>query len=206
MVRFMYQKKIPVRVTTRRLSNMKRYRIRRRRCVKKSMLRLVRWLLCIGLVVACVLSACPSALPIEEELNVPCKIEVLEVVLPELEPIQLSEPEPEPEALYEDLGTYRITAYCACEKCCGKWALNRPNGIVYGAEGTELVAGISCASPLPFGTILEIEDLGQYVVQDRIAQWVLDKYGDNCIDIYCANHEDISTIGMQYLNVKVVLS
>lgn len=118
-------------------------------------------------------------------------------------------PEPTPEAtpevpLYEDLGVCRVTAYCSCEKCCGKWALNRPNGIVYGAEGTELIAGVSCASPLPFGTILEIEGLGQYVVQDRIAQWVLDEHGDNCVDIYFDSHEEARAFALQYLNVKVV--
>jgi len=99
------------------------------------------------------------------------------------------------------LGTYRITAYCSCEKCCGKWAENRPNGIVYGASGEELVAGVSCASTLPFGTVIEIEGLGEYTVQDRTASWVVEKYGENLIDIYFDDHEAACEFGLQYLNV-----
>lgn len=111
------------------------------------------------------------------------------------------EPEEEPEPELEPLGEYRITAYCACEKCCGEWALNRPNGIVYGAAGVELTAGVSCASPLPFGTVVEIEGLGEYIVQDRTAQWVVDKHGENLIDIYFDDHEAALEFGLQYHNV-----
>ena len=87
----------------------------------------------------------------------------------EVQPTQSVDPMPEvtvePEPEY--LGKFRITAYCSCEICCGKWAENRPDGIVYGASGEELVAGVSCASPLPFGTVVEIEGVGTYIVQDR---------------------------------------
>ena len=99
---------------------------------------------------------------------------------------------------------YRVTAYCACEKCCGKWALNRPNGIVYGAAGIELTPGVSCAAPLPFGTVLEIEGYGEVIVQDRIAQWVLDEYGNNCVDIYFGSHDEARAFALQYMNVREV--
>lgn len=109
-----------------------------------------------------------------------------DVTLEPVEPPLVEEPaEPEPVLL----GGFRITAYCSCEKCCGEWAKNRPNGIVYGAAGVELKAGVSCASPLPLGTVVEVEGLGEYIVQDRPAQWVIDKYGENQIDIYFDNHE-----------------
>lgn len=113
------------------------------------------------------------------------------------EPVNLVQETPEPVLL----GTYRITAYCSCEKCCGEWAKNRPNGIVYGAAGVELKAGVSCASPLPLGTVVEVEGLGEYIVQDRPAQWVIDKYGENQIDIYFDNHEAASAFGLKQLNV-----
>lgn len=106
-----------------------------------------------------------------------------------------------PETVF--LGPCRITAYCACEKCCGKWALNRPNGIVYGSAGIELKAGVSCASPWPIGTVVEIEGLGEYTVHDRPAQWVIDKYGKNQFDIYFDNHEAACEFGLQYINVSV---
>lgn len=105
--------------------------------------------------------------------------------------------EPEPEYL----GEFRITAYCSCEICCGKWAENRPDGIVYGASGEELIAGVSCASPLPFGTVVEIEGVGTYIVQDRTSSWVVDKYGENLIDIYFDDHEAAREFGLQYHDV-----
>lgn len=99
------------------------------------------------------------------------------------------------------LGEFRVTAYCSCEICCGQWAENRPDGIVYGASGEELVAGVSCASPLPFGTVLEIEGVGTYIVQDRTASWVVDKYGENIVDIYFDDHQAALEFGLQYRNV-----
>lgn len=121
-----------------------------------------------------------------------------DVTLESVETPLVEEPaEPEPVLL----GSFRITAYCSCEKCCGEWAKNRPNGIVYGAAGVELKAGVSCASPLPLGTVVEVEGLGEYIVQDRPAQWVIDKYGENQIDIYFDNHEAASAFGLKQLNV-----
>lgn len=113
-------------------------------------------------------------------------------------PEPVEEPaEPEPVLL----GSFRVTAYCACEKCCGEWAKNRPNGIVYGAAGIELKAGVSCASPLPLGTVVEVEGLGEYIVQDRLATWVVEKYGENQIDIYFDSHEAACEFGLKQLNV-----
>lgn len=100
--------------------------------------------------------------------------------------------------------TFRVTAYCACEKCCGAWAFNRPtdnNGVplVYGAYGELLTPHVSCASPLPFGTEIELDGLGTVVVEDKTAQWVVDKYGENIIDIYFDNHEDAKNFGCRYV-------
>lgn len=112
-----------------------------------------------------------------------------------IEEIETAEPEK------EFLGNFRITAYCSCKKCCGKWADNRPNGIVYGASGEELKAGHSVASTLPFGTELHIDGLGDYVVQDRFASWVVEKYGQNIVDVYFDNHEEACQFGLKYLDV-----
>ena len=116
-------------------------------------------------------------------------------------PPPVEAPSNEPDTL--DLGPCRITAYCACEKCCGEWAKNRPDGVVYGAAGIELKAGVSCASPWPIGTVVEIEGLGEYTVQDRPAKWVIEKYGENQFDIYFDDHEAACEFGLQYLNVTV---
>ena len=92
-------------------------------------------------------------------------------------------------------GSCRITAYCSCERCCGQWASNRPldeNGdpIVYGSSGEELIPGVSVACSLPYGTKIQIDGLpGTYIVQDRTAEWVQDKYNGMTVDIYMDSHE-----------------
>ena len=109
-------------------------------------------------------------------------------------------PEPMPEIIVEEPvrrlhGSCRITAFCACSACCGEWANNRPldengNPIVYGASGKELTPGVSVACSLPYGTKLEIDGLpGTYVVEDRTAEWIQDKYNGMTVDIYMDSHE-----------------
>ena len=67
----------------------------------------------------------------------------------------------EPPLVY---GEVTVTYYCACSKCCGKWAYNRPkdengNAIVYGASGNALepMQSAACDASVPFGTKFEIE-------------------------------------------------
>ena len=92
-------------------------------------------------------------------------------------------------------GSCRITAYCACEICCGEWSKDRPldeNGtpIVYGASGQVLTPGVSVACSLPFGTKIEIDGLpGTYIVEDRTAEWIQDKYNGMTVDIYMDSHD-----------------
>lgn len=98
------------------------------------------------------------------------------------------------------LGTYTITAYCSCSKCCGKWAENRPGGIVTGAAGIELVDGVSVASPLPIGTEILIEG-HKYIVHDRTAQRIVNRYNGKIIDIYMQNHDKALKFGKKQLAV-----
>ena len=133
--------------------------------------------------------------PIETEV---VEEEVIEPPVVEEEPVVEVPAEVEGEVI-----NFRVTAYCPCYECCGKWSLNRPvdeNGkeIVYGAAMIPLTDGVSCASPLPFGTEVELEGYGTVVVQDRTAKWVVDKYGENIIDIYVDSHDKIKNIGRQY--------
>ena len=60
----------------------------------------------------------------------------------------------------------------------------------YGASGKELTPGVSVACSLPYGTKLEIDGLpGTYVVEDRTAEWIQDKYNGMTVDIYMDSHE-----------------
>ena len=100
--------------------------------------------------------------------------------------------------------TYTITAYCECELCCGKWAKDRPNGVVVGAMGKPLKENYSVASPLPLGTKVIIDGLGTYEVQDRTADWIVERYDGKIIDIYVKRHEDIKKIGKQVRSVIIL--
>ena len=117
------------------------------------------------------------------------------------EPTILSEPEPtitEPQKEVIYLGEYKLTGYCPCEKCCGSWALNRPNGIVYGASGNELKSGYSIAvdpSVIPYGTEVIIngvtyraDDCGGAIKGNRI-------------DVYFDTHEEALEFCVKYADV-----
>lgn len=99
---------------------------------------------------------------------------------------------------------YTFTAYCGCEKCCGKWAKNRPNGIVKGAGGVELKSNYHFASPLPFGTIIEDENGNIYECQDRTAKWVAEKYDGKIIDVYFDNHKQAVEFGKKIMKVRII--
>lgn len=119
--------------------------------------------------------------------------------------IEYVEPTPTPQPDYTDLGIYTITGYCACEKCCGEWAKNRPDGVIYGAEGTELINGVSVANNgFPFGTRLFIEGWGEVIVQDRTAGWVNDKYNGKILDIYFDSHEQAVEFAKREMNVGLI--
>ena len=68
----------------------------------------------------------------------------------------------------KSMGEFKVTAYCSCEKCCGEWAMNRPDGIVYGSSGEELIPGYSIAvdpKVIPYGTEVIIGG-NRYIAHD----------------------------------------
>ena len=103
------------------------------------------------------------------------------------------------------LGTFKLTAYCSCQKCCGQFAFNRPvdeygNEIVYGSTGIRLVAGISVAvdpSVIPYGTQVVING-HTYTAHDTGGS-----IKGSRIDVYFDNHQDAWNFGTQYAEVFV---
>lgn len=101
---------------------------------------------------------------------------------------------------YVSLGEYKLTSYCACEKCCGYWATIRPldeNGdpIVYTASGAIARQGVTVAadtSILPFGTVILIGG-EEFTVQD-VGGGVDGKH----IDIYFEDHQAAREFGVRY--------
>ena len=89
----------------------------------------------------------------------------------------------------EYLGTFKLTAYCECEKCCGKWANDNKT-----ASGTAPTEGRTIASnELPFGTKVSIYG-HTYTVEDRGVEGMH-------IDIYFESHQDALVFGKRYAEV-----
>ena len=89
---------------------------------------------------------------------------------------------------------YKVTAYCPCSKCCGKYA----NGIT--AVGTKAKAGKTIATDkkFAFGTKLKINGK-VYTVEDRGGA-----IKGNRIDVYMNTHAEALAWGVKYLPVEVV--
>ncbi len=101
---------------------------------------------------------------------------------------------PVPVALAGPGRIMRISAYCPCEICCGKWA----DG--YTASGKPAVGLIVAAPPdMPFGTVLEIPGYGRCRVQDRGGAIT-----GNRLDILFATHQEAKQWGVQELMVKEI--
>lgn len=91
------------------------------------------------------------------------------------------------------LGEYKLTAYCSCEKCCGKWAEFNLT-----ASGTTPVQGrtVACNS-LEFGTEIVING-DHYIVEDT------GNMNNNVIDIYFNSHEEALNFGVKYAEIFLV--
>lgn len=116
------------------------------------------------------------------------------------EPKQEVELKQEPKQEWKALGEFKITAYCSCRTCCGVWADNRPNGVVYTASGEKAEAGKTIAvdtSVIPFGTEVRIGDV-IYTAQDTGSA-----VKGNVIDIYFDSHDEALKHGVKHLEVEV---
>lgn len=92
--------------------------------------------------------------------------------------------------------TMRVTAYCACPKCCGQygWGYTTASGHKI-RKGDRLAAAPKIYA---FGTKMSIPGYG--VVQ------VLDRGGaikGNRLDVYFDSHEEALKWGVKYLKVEV---
>ena len=158
----------------------------------------------IATMVALLAGKSPSE-PMETEttteivLETETETEIVEVSTQKATEIQ-TEAETEPQFI--SMGTFTVTAYCSCEKCCGEWANNRPDGKVYGASGEELIADYSIATDvglIPYGETILINGR-EYVAHDCGSAIY-----DNRIDIYMSCHEKALEWGVQNIEIfKVV--
>lgn len=78
----------------------------------------IQWAVILALVCTIILMAIflPKAKAVEETAAPTLELEPTSYVTPEIMPEPIIETEP----VLEELGEFRLTAYCACRKCCGK--------------------------------------------------------------------------------------
>lgn len=92
------------------------------------------------------------------------------------------------------MGRFKLTAYCACSKCCGK-----SDGIT--ATGTKAKQGRTIAvdpKQIPYGTKVVING-HTYVAEDCGGS-----IKNNRIDVFFNSHKEALQFGVQYADVYVV--
>lgn len=89
---------------------------------------------------------------------------------------------------------FTATAYCGCVKCCGKSTGKT-------ASGTTATAGrtVAMSSSYSFGTKIEIQGMGTYIVEDRGGA-----IKGNRIDIFFSNHQKALDFGRKTVYLKVL--
>jgi 3D (Asp-Asp-Asp) domain-containing protein len=89
-------------------------------------------------------------------------------------------------------GIYRVTAYCPCSKCCGKWS----DGMT--ASGAP-AKGKLIAAPkdIPFGTWLNVPGYGWAEVKDRGGS-----IKGKRLDVFFESHQEAMNWGVQYLEIR----
>lgn len=96
---------------------------------------------------------------------------------------------------YLSLGKFKLTAYCKCSKCCGKWSGSpTASGVMPKANRTIAVD----TSIIPFGTEVIING-NTYIAEDTGSA-----IKGNKIDIYMPSHQEALNFGVQYAEVFVV--
>lgn len=102
------------------------------------------------------------------------------------------------------LGWFKVTAYCACQSCCGK----SPDHPAYGitATGTRATQGRTIAVDprvIPYGTVLYFEGpdglIGGYVAEDCGGA-----IKGNRIDLYFDSHEDALEWGIKEKDIYII--
>ena len=99
----------------------------------------------------------------------------------------------EPEETIQSLGEFKFTAYCACEKCCGK-----SDGIT--KTGTKATEGRTIAvdpNVIPLGSEV-IVDGHKYIAED-----VGGAIKGNRIDLYFESHQEALEFGVQHKEVFI---
>ena len=90
------------------------------------------------------------------------------------------------------LGRFKLTAYCACSKCCGKWGAQTATGTVP-TQGRTIAVD---PKVIPYGSSVYIEGWGTYIAEDCGGG-----IKNNRIDIFFNSHAEALNFGVRYADV-----
>ena len=99
----------------------------------------------------------------------------------------------EPEPTLKPIGKYKLTFYCPCQRCSGKWGYRTSSGATC-QEGTTVACAI-----LPAGTRIYIDGYGYRTVQDTGGG----VYGKH-IDVFMESHSECLRHGIKYAEIYLV--
>lgn len=94
---------------------------------------------------------------------------------------------------YKHSAVFKVTYYCGCSKCCGKWSGNSESNAV-GAAGVELIPYRSIAvdtNIISLGTTLYDSEGNKYMAQDTGSA-----IKGNRIDLFTGNHQEALNLGV----------
>lgn len=163
-------------------------------CLKKIMSRYNFVPMLIGMLLGVIISVIvyPGYEPPKERVQIVEKPVYIEIETVKEIPVYIAEDDGE-QVRMEYLGEFELTAYCSCEKCCGK-----SDGIT--ASGAKATSNHTIAvdpTVIPYGTEVMI-DGKRYVAEDCGGG-----VKGNVIDIYFDTHEEAVEFGRQKAEVYV---
>lgn len=97
---------------------------------------------------------------------------------------------------FKNLGSFRLSFYCICEKCCGAYATGLTK------SGTTVTEGRTIAvdpKVIPLGSRVYIDGYGVFIAED-----VGSAIKENKIDIAVGNHEQALKLGIDEATVYLV--
>ncbi|MCL1821080.1 MAG: 3D domain-containing protein [Oscillospiraceae bacterium] len=98
------------------------------------------------------------------------------------------------------LGEFRVTAYCECRKCNGKWTGHKLNTPTQGGSRYPIAGYTISVDPnvIPLRSVVELEGLGARYAQDTGSA-----IKGNRIDLFLASHEEALEFGVKMLEVWI---
>lgn len=140
--------------------------------------------------VTVIVSATPSEPTIDATVNPKFLVDETEVTTEDeltTEPIIATQNE------WENIGTFKLTAYCPCPECSDEWGDMTSTGV----KATENRTIAVDPKVIPYGSEVKINGT-TYIAEDcggAIKQ--------NKIDIYFGDHEEANAFGVQYAEVEL---